>query len=234
MRRPSRVVREYDGRSYRQRQAGSDAPGRDRGWRRRQRALRRPARSRHALRHAGGPQTPSSTTSSSMRALIRKYLSTTGPLALSQSLLREPAAVSATSGSASLRLCDEKGFQASAAVAEWRLPARIQSRRRSRPALLASLWCRRGRPRPYRSQRARGDARNTAGRVQLGGVITDAPWGRTALSDENLCDDCHICIKSCPTGFMSAKDERHFLLGGRQITHAKKAMHARCAVVAAG
>ena len=71
-------------------------------------------------------------------------------------------------------------------------------------------------------------------RVQLGGVITDAPLEPDSPLDENPCEECLICIKSCPTGFMSAKETVTFTLGGRQITHAKKAIHARCAISCGG
>jgi epoxyqueuosine reductase QueG len=71
-------------------------------------------------------------------------------------------------------------------------------------------------------------------RVQLGGVITDAPLEPGSPLEENPCEECLICIKSCPTGFMSAKETVTFTLGGRQITHAKKAMHARCAISCGG
>ena len=71
-------------------------------------------------------------------------------------------------------------------------------------------------------------------RVQLGGVITDAPLEPDRPLDENPCEECLICIKSCPMGFMSAKETVTFTLGGREITHAKKAVHARCAIGCAG
>ncbi|HUS81889.1 MAG TPA: hypothetical protein VM013_01360 [Dehalococcoidia bacterium] len=71
-------------------------------------------------------------------------------------------------------------------------------------------------------------------RVQLGGVITDAPLEPDSPLDENPCEECLICIKSCPTGFMSAKETVTFTLGGREITHATKAVHARCAISCGG
>jgi epoxyqueuosine reductase len=76
--------------------------------------------------------------------------------------------------------------------------------------------------------------REYGARVQLGGVITDAPLEPDSPLDENPCEECRICIKSCPTGFMSAKETVTFTLGGREITHAKKAMHARCAISCGG
>lgn len=71
-------------------------------------------------------------------------------------------------------------------------------------------------------------------RVQLGGVITDAELEPDSPVEEDFCDDCMICVKSCPTGFMSAKETVTFTLGGREITHAKKAIHARCAISCGG
>jgi epoxyqueuosine reductase len=71
-------------------------------------------------------------------------------------------------------------------------------------------------------------------RVQLGGVITEADLESDSPTEENPCDDCMICVKSCPTGFMSAKETVALTLGGREITYAKKAVHARCAISCGG
>lgn len=72
------------------------------------------------------------------------------------------------------------------------------------------------------------------GRVQLGGVITDAELEPDSPMEEDICDDCMICVKSCPTGFMSGKETVTFTLGRREITHAKKAVHARCGISCGG
>lgn len=71
-------------------------------------------------------------------------------------------------------------------------------------------------------------------RIQLGGVITDAPLAPDSPLTEKTCRDCLICVASCPTGFMSRTETVTFTLGGREITHAKKAVHARCAVACGG
>lgn len=71
-------------------------------------------------------------------------------------------------------------------------------------------------------------------RVYLGSVIVDAPLVADGPLDDNPCDDCKICIHSCPTGFMSETETVTFSLGGREITHAAKGSHARCGLCCGG
>jgi epoxyqueuosine reductase QueG len=71
-------------------------------------------------------------------------------------------------------------------------------------------------------------------RVCLGSVICDAPLVPGLPLDENPCDECRTCLKSCPVWFMSATDTVTFTMGGREITHAKKGLHARCAISCGG
>jgi epoxyqueuosine reductase QueG len=71
-------------------------------------------------------------------------------------------------------------------------------------------------------------------RVYLSSVITDAELEPDRPLDENPCDRCNVCLKACPGGFMSWKESVSFTLGGRPITHAKKGMHARCAISCGG
>jgi epoxyqueuosine reductase len=67
-------------------------------------------------------------------------------------------------------------------------------------------------------------------RVYLSSVITDAELDSDQPLDENPCDRCNICLKACPGVFMSWKESVSFTLGGRTVTHAKRGMHARCAI----
>ena len=71
-------------------------------------------------------------------------------------------------------------------------------------------------------------------RVYLSSVITDAPLAPNRPLDENPCDNCNICLHACPGEFMSLKERVTFTLGGRQITHAKRGLHARCALSCGG
>lgn len=71
-------------------------------------------------------------------------------------------------------------------------------------------------------------------RVYLSSVITDAPLEPDRPLEENPCDNCNICLHACPTQFMSLRERVTFTLGGRQITHAKKGLHARCALSCGG
>jgi epoxyqueuosine reductase QueG len=71
-------------------------------------------------------------------------------------------------------------------------------------------------------------------RICLGSVICDAPLVPDVPLDENPCDKCRTCLKSCPVGFMSSAETVTFPMGGREITYAKRGLHARCAISCAG
>jgi len=71
-------------------------------------------------------------------------------------------------------------------------------------------------------------------RVYLSSVITDAELEPDRPLEENPCDRCNICLKACPGVFMSRTESVSFTLGGRVIAHAKKGMHARCAISCGG
>jgi epoxyqueuosine reductase len=71
-------------------------------------------------------------------------------------------------------------------------------------------------------------------RVYLSSVITDAELEPDRPLEENPCDRCNICLKACPGVFMSWTESVSFTLGGRLIAHAKKGMHARCAISCGG
>ncbi len=67
-------------------------------------------------------------------------------------------------------------------------------------------------------------------RVYLSSLITDADLEADRPLEENPCDHCNICLKACPGVFLSWDESVSFTLGGRTITHAKRGMHARCAI----
>lgn len=67
-------------------------------------------------------------------------------------------------------------------------------------------------------------------RVYLSSVITDAELEPDGPLEENPCDHCNICLKACPGVFLSWDESVSFTLAGHTITHAKRGMHARCAI----
>ncbi len=71
-------------------------------------------------------------------------------------------------------------------------------------------------------------------RIYLSSVVTDAPLDADEPLEENPCDDCNICLHACPGLFMSTTESVTFTLGGRKISHAKKGLHARCALSCGG
>jgi epoxyqueuosine reductase QueG len=71
-------------------------------------------------------------------------------------------------------------------------------------------------------------------RVYLSSVITDAPLAPDGPLDDNPCDNCNICLHACPGRFMSLEERVTFTMGGRQITHARRGLHARCALSCGG
>lgn len=71
-------------------------------------------------------------------------------------------------------------------------------------------------------------------RVYLSSVVTDAPLRPDSPLDDNPCDRCNICLHACPGRFMSLTESVTFRLGGREITHARKGLHARCAISCGG
>ena len=71
-------------------------------------------------------------------------------------------------------------------------------------------------------------------RVALSSVVCDAPLVPDRPLDENPCSECGRCLRVCPAGFMSLTERVTFTMGGREITHAKKGLHARCGISCGG
>ncbi|WXG41097.1 MAG: hypothetical protein WED07_10060 [Candidatus Freyarchaeum deiterrae] len=68
----------------------------------------------------------------------------------------------------------------------------------------------------------------------LGSVITDAMLPSDAPLQERLCDDCKICTKVCPLGFIHPKEPQTVILGGREYVCSKRGNHLRCGLACGG
>ncbi len=70
--------------------------------------------------------------------------------------------------------------------------------------------------------------------VYLGGVITDAILQPDDPLEENLCDNCRICARVCPTNFINLKEETSVVIGERKYIHNKKRGDLRCVIGCGG
>ena len=72
--------------------------------------------------------------------------------------------------------------------------------------------------------------------IVLASVVTAAELAPThPLSpDENYCDNCGMCIASCISGFVNAKEKVHVTLGGIEFQYSKRGKYVRCAYVCGG
>ena len=64
--------------------------------------------------------------------------------------------------------------------------------------------------------------------VYLGGVLTDALLEPDSLIEETLCDNCRICTRVCPVGFIGKKKQTSVRIGGRQFVYNSKRSDLRC------
>ncbi|MFC1945029.1 epoxyqueuosine reductase [Chloroflexota bacterium] len=53
-------------------------------------------------------------------------------------------------------------------------------------------------------------------------------------ADESYCDNCGMCIASCISGFVNAKEKEHVKLGGIVFTYTKRGKYSRCGYVCGG
>ena len=53
-------------------------------------------------------------------------------------------------------------------------------------------------------------------------------------AEENYCDNCNLCIRSCAAGFMHRKEKTTVSLGGHEITYSKRRNYGRCDPVCSG
>jgi epoxyqueuosine reductase len=65
-------------------------------------------------------------------------------------------------------------------------------------------------------------------------MITSAVLQSDPMMEENPCDGCRTCVKSCQSNFMHPKNEDHVIIGGKKFVHNKKAANLRCIMVCAG
>lgn len=70
--------------------------------------------------------------------------------------------------------------------------------------------------------------------VLLGAVITDAQLQPDSLLEEILCDNCRICVRVCPVGFMSWNEKSSVKIGGREHIYNKKNSDLRCIIGCGG
>lgn len=70
--------------------------------------------------------------------------------------------------------------------------------------------------------------------VYLGGVLTDAMLEPDGLLEENLCDNCYICARVCPVGFIEMKEQTSVAIGGREHLYNRKRGDLRCLISCGG
>ncbi|MFC1693717.1 4Fe-4S binding protein [Candidatus Latescibacterota bacterium] len=70
--------------------------------------------------------------------------------------------------------------------------------------------------------------------VYLGGVLTDALLEPDSPIEETLCDNCRICARVCPVGFISKREQTSMTIGGRQFFYNSKRGDLRCLIGCGG
>ena len=70
--------------------------------------------------------------------------------------------------------------------------------------------------------------------ISLSSVVTSAEFEPDPLIEGDLCSKCRLCAASCPSHFISIKEETIVTLAGRTYTHNKKASKLRCDVTCGG
>ncbi len=70
--------------------------------------------------------------------------------------------------------------------------------------------------------------------VYLGGVLTDALLEPDMLMEETLCDNCSICARVCPVGFISKREQTSVTINGRQFVYNNKQGDLRCVIGCGG
>ncbi len=70
----------------------------------------------------------------------------------------------------------------------------------------------------------------------LGAVVTSAELAPTdpLPPEENYCDECRLCMASCASGFMDAKEEESLTIGGIPCTYSRRRSQLRCQFVCGG
>lgn len=72
--------------------------------------------------------------------------------------------------------------------------------------------------------------------VILGSVVTQAPLIATdpLPSEDNYCDECHLCQSSCISGLMSRSEKSTITMGGLDFSYSKRLSYSRCDYVCGG
>ena len=70
--------------------------------------------------------------------------------------------------------------------------------------------------------------------VYLGGVLTDALLEPDSSMEETLCDNCRICTRVCPVGFINKREQTSVSIGGRQFVYNSKRGDLRCVIGCGG
>ena len=75
--------------------------------------------------------------------------------------------------------------------------------------------------------------KNAGAAVILATVVTAAELVPTdpQPADENYCDNCGMCIASCISGFVNAKEKVHVTLGGIEFQYSKRGKRHRTGIV---
>lgn len=70
--------------------------------------------------------------------------------------------------------------------------------------------------------------------VYLGAVLTDAPLEPEGLMEEDHCDQCRVCARVCPVGFISMEEKTSVIIGGREHVYNRKRGDLRCVIGCGG
>lgn len=70
--------------------------------------------------------------------------------------------------------------------------------------------------------------------VSLSSIVTSAELEPDPLLAVDCCQKCHLCAASCPSNFISIKEETHLSIADRTYVHNKKASNLRCNVTCGG
>ena len=70
--------------------------------------------------------------------------------------------------------------------------------------------------------------------VSLSSVITSAELEPDPLVEGDVCQNCRLCVGTCPSHFISMREETQVSIAGRTYVHNKKAHNLRCHVTCGG
>ncbi|MDP6510738.1 MAG: hypothetical protein QGH23_05965 [Dehalococcoidia bacterium] len=70
--------------------------------------------------------------------------------------------------------------------------------------------------------------------VSLSSVVTSAELEPDALAEGDICENCRLCVATCPSHFLSKTDGTVVNIADRAYTHNKKAHNLRCLATCGG